>query len=282
MDEKTKAPDRVEVLKRIDEYERIGKFNVDIEDDPPSRPIKAGEVDYSYRRLSSKLSGIISTEAGRAFYRRLERKKAFILKAPQGVENMAEITGGAIVTCNHFNLADNYALVMAIKKYLPMRRRLFRIIREGNYTGFDGLFGYLFRHCYTLPIPSDRQVLREMRRGIDELLLRGEKILIYPEQCMWWNYRKPRPFKDGAFYFAAKAGVPIIPCFVTLADSDIIGDDGFPVQEYTVHVMPAIYPDPDSSVPENTREMCRKNYELVCAKYEEIYGIPVKYLCDGE
>ncbi len=31
---------------------------------------------------------------------------------------------------------------------------------------------------------------------------------------------------------AARNNVPIIPIFITMKDSDIIGDDGFPVQEY--------------------------------------------------
>ena len=28
---------------------------------------------------------------------------------------------------------------------------------------------------------------------------------------MWWNYRKPKPLQDGAYRFATKHNVPIIP-----------------------------------------------------------------------
>ncbi|MBR2933252.1 MAG: hypothetical protein IKC33_02955, partial [Clostridia bacterium] len=55
------------------------------------------------------------------------------------------------------------------------------------------------------------------------------------------NYRKPKPLKSGAFLLAAQAGVPVLPCFITMQDSDIIGDDGYPVQEYTIHVSEPIY-----------------------------------------
>ena len=55
-------------------------------------------------------------------------------------------------------------------------------------------------------------------------------MLVYPEQSMWWNYRKPKPLKKGAYTFAAKNHVPVLPCFITMEDSDILGDDGFYVQ----------------------------------------------------
>ena len=53
---------------------------------------------------------------------------------------------------------------------------------------------------------------------------------------MWWNYRKPKPLKPGAFDMALKNHVPVVPCFITMADSDLVGADGFPVQEYTPHL----------------------------------------------
>ena len=38
-------------------------------------------------------------------------------------------------------------------------------------------------------------------------------VLIYPEQEMWFNYRKPRPPKRGSYFYAAEAEVPIILVF---------------------------------------------------------------------
>ena len=40
--------------------------------------------------------------------------------------------------------------------------------------------------------------MKKFFKAVSTILGRGEKILIYPEQAMWWNYRKPRPMKDGA------------------------------------------------------------------------------------
>ena len=77
---------------------------------------------------------------------------------------------------------------------------------------------------------------------------------------------------------AAKNSVPVLPCFITMKDSDTLDPDGFPVQEYTVHVLPAIYPDKDKSVRENTEIMLNKNYETWKDLYENVYGEDLVYL----
>ncbi len=60
---------------------------------------------------------------------------------------------------------------------------------------------------------------------------------------MWWNYRKPKPLKPGAFKLAARNNVPVIPIFITMQDSDSLDDEGFPIQEYIVNIEEPIYPD---------------------------------------
>ena len=113
--------------------------------------------------------------------------------------------------------------------------------------------------------------------AVDVLLKRGEKILIYPEQEMWWNYRKPRPCKSGAYKIAVNNDVPIIPVFITMEDSDILDSDGFFVQKYTVNFMPAIYPKSELSKKENVEYLKQENYRLCKEKYEEFYKIPLVY-----
>ncbi|MBQ5646351.1 MAG: 1-acyl-sn-glycerol-3-phosphate acyltransferase, partial [Treponema sp.] len=53
--------------------------------------------------------------------------------------------------------------------------------------------------------------------------------------------------------------------------------DGFPIQEYTVHILPAIYPKEGLSSKENTEYMRNKNYEMWKEVYEKTYGIPLTY-----
>lgn len=272
-----KSKERLEILKKIEEYERAGFFERDVENDPPSRPLNAGECDYLDKKFSSRMLTNIANSLARHYFDGCIKRGELVIHEVRGIENYLAVKGrGVIITSNHFNPFDNYAIYKAIQPYLG-RKNLYKIIREGNYTSFKGLYGFFFRHCNTLPIGSSMQVWREMIQAVSELLLRGEKILIYPEQGMWWNYRKPRPPKPGAFNFAAKAGAPVLPVFITMQDTERIGNDGFPIQAYTLHFLPVIEPDTALSVHANAERMAELNYSAWKSVYEDFYGIPLTY-----
>ena len=76
---------------------------------------------------------------------------------------------------------------------------------------------------------------------------------------------------------AVRAGVPVIPFFLTLRDSDDIGADGFPIQEHTVHILPPIHPRTDLPPREAAEAMAEENYAAWCRTYGSVYGIPVSY-----
>ncbi len=268
---------RAEILKKIEEYERQGLFDVDVENDPPSRPIEPGEVDYLGEKLGTKFLTFIANVAAKTYFDSLIRKNELIIKEIRGIENYKAVADkGVIITANHFNPYDNYAVFKAIEPLLP-GKRIYRIIREGNYTTFKGLYGFFFRHCDTLPIPSKLAVWREMSNAVCTLISRNKKILIYPEQAMWWNYKKPRPLKSGAFRFAVKSGAIVLPVFITMEDSIYTEPDGSKRQAYTVHFLKPIYADPDLSDKQNTEKMAEQNYAAWKEVYESFYGIPLKY-----
>ena len=114
-------------------------------------------------------------------------------------------------------------------------------------------------------------------KAVETILNNGDYILIYPEQSMWWNYRKPKPLKNGAYKLAAKNNVPIIPIFITMQDSSKTGEDGFPIQEYIVNIEKPIYPNKDLSERENVEKMKSENFEIWKNVYERFYKIPLKY-----
>ena len=271
-----KAPDRLAILEKIALYEKNKCFDRDVEDDPPTEPLKAGTVDYTLEKFSSRIKSEIANFCAKTYFDSMIKKGLLVIEEVRGIENYRAVDSGALITCNHFNPFDNYAVFKVIEKDLG-RKRLYQVIREGNYTSFPGLFGYFFRNCNTLPLGSSMSVLKEFSRAMSTLLKRGEKILIYPEQAMWWNYRKPRPTKIGAFQIAAKELCPIIPFFITMRDTENIGADGFPIQAYTVHILPAIYPDSEKNTRENAEMMQKKNFEAWKTVYEEFYGTALEY-----
>lgn len=279
MDLSIVSEDRKEVLRKIDEYERKGWFDKDVENDPPSPELRPEDVDYLGKKLSSKIKTAIANKMGRKFFEKMIKEGAVVIDGMEGGDNLRLLKDtGAVITCNHFGIPDNYILYHCIQKSLK-KKRLYKVIREGNYTGFSGLFGFLFRNCNTLPLSSNRRTMVNFMSAADTLLRRGEAVLIYPEQGMWWNYRKPRPFKIGAFKIAARAGVPVLPTFVTMKDDETkLDEHNYPLQHYTLHVMPPVYPDKTLSEKQAAEKMKEDTFALYKAKYEEVYGVPLAYL----
>ena len=279
MDLSIVSEDRKEVLRKIDEYERKGWFDKDVENDPPSPELRPEDVDYLGKKLSSKIKTAIANKMGRKFFEKMIKEGAVVIDGMEGGENLRLLKDtGAVITCNHFGIPDNYILYHCIQNSLK-KKRLYKVIREGNYTGFSGLFGFLFRNCNTLPLSSNRRTMVNFMSAADTLLRRGEAVLIYPEQGMWWNYRKPRPFKIGAFKIAARAGVPVLPTFVTMKDDETkLDEHNYPLQHYTLHVMPPVYPDKTLNEKQAAEKMKEDTFALYKAKYEEVYGVPLAYL----
>ena len=268
---------RVAVVKKIEEYERAGRFAEDVEDDPPTIPLDPDDIDYLRRSPLAKARTAAAFSAARRFVNRLTDDKKLIIKEIRGIENLTGLETGAVLTCNHFNAFDSFAMQIAVDSAKLKNRKLYRVIREGNYTSFPGFYGFLMRNCNTLPLSSNHKTLKKFMEATDTLLGRGHLVLVYPEQSMWWNYRKPKPLKNGAFTFAVKNNVPVIPCFITMRDTDLVGDDGFFVQEYTIHIGKPLEPDRDLPYSKKVQALADENYRIWKEIYEREYGMPLRY-----
>lgn len=271
-----KSAHKLEILRRIDELEKKGLWHLDVEDDPETYPLMPDKIDYLNEKLLSKIKNKIANKLGSRFFDKMVANKQLIIKEVRGIENFTAVKGGKIVTCNHFNPCDNYAVWLSLREHMD-GKLLYKVIREGNYTNPPKPFGLFMRHCNTLPLSSQMATMKKFMRAVEVLLGRGETILIYPEQSMWWNYRKPRPTQDGAFSLAVRNNAPVVPIFITMDDSDMPDGDGFFVQEYTLNILPAIYPDFSLSHMEAKEKMKNENYKACVRVYEDFYKKPLVY-----
>lgn len=271
-----KSTHKLELLSRIAEFEKKELWHLDVEDDPETYPLMPDKIDYLNERLINKIKNRIANVLATRFFDKMIADRQLIIKEVRGIENFSAIEGGKIVTCNHFSITDNYAVWVALRDYMN-GKMLYKVIREGNYTNPPKSFGIFMKHCNTLPLSSQKTTMVKFMKAFAELLRRGETILIYPEQAMWWNYRKPRPMQDGAFSLAIKNKAPVVPIFITMGDSKVLDSDGFPVQEYTLHILPAIYPDENIPYREAKEKMKKENYEAWVKTYEEFYEKTLVY-----
>ncbi len=271
-----KSESRLKIIEKIAELEKNQLWDHDVEDDPETIELLPNKVDYLNKKLSSKIKTFFANLAGQKFFEKMIKNKQLIIDKVVGIENFVKVAGGSIVTCNHFNPCDNYAVWKTLKPYMN-GRLLYKVIREGNYTNPPAPFGLFMKHCNTLPLSSNTETMKKFLKSVDVLLKRGENILIYPEQGMWWNYRKPRPMQNGAFRLAISSGVPVVPIFITMEDSDVLDNDGFYVQKYTMNILPAIYPKPELNKKQNIEYMKEQNYKAWVKCYEDFYKTKLTY-----
>lgn len=282
MEKAGKSENKLALLAHIEELEREGRFSEDAEENPPAPVLMPEDINYLPRSIKSKTQTKYAFKVARWFVNMLIKKKQLIIKEYKGIENLEKVADGAVITCNHFNAFDSFAIQLAFEQGKLRKKKMYRVIREGNYTGFPGFYGVLMRHCNTLPLSSNFKTMEKFIAAVDRVLEKNQFVLVYPEQGMWWNYRKPRPLQKGAFTFAARNNKPVLPVFITMEDSDVLDDDGFYVQEYTVHFCEPIYPDPNKKRAQNACEMRDKNYEAWKSVYEQTYGEKLTYSCDEE
>ena len=275
-----KSPERLAVLDRIARLELEGKFDVDAEEDPPTLPLLPENIDYLRVKPGSKMKVKMAYAVANKFVDGLLKNEKLVIKEVHGMEYLNGLDSGAVITCNHFNPFDCFTIehLFRISDHRKTKK-LFKVIREGNYTNFPGFYGFLFKNCNTLPLSQNKKTMYNFLQAVDTILRRGDFILIYPEQSLWWNYRKPKPLKNGAFKFAAKNHVPVLPVFITMEDSDVIEEDGFPRQDYTVFIERPIYPPAGLSEREQVTAMRNENYAVWKRIYEDFYGIPLSYTC---
>ena len=189
-----------------------------------------------------------------------------------GLENALSVKGGAIMTANHYNPTDSTPPRL-IACAMGKRKRFHIVVQQTNIF-MEGFFGFLMKNCNTMPVSSSPEYMaKNLTPAIKKVLARGDLLLIYPEQEMWFNYKKPRPLREGAYQFAFEMGVPVIPCFIEMQEIDGIGAGGFKNLKHVVHVLPPIYPDKELSPRDGRRVMMERDMEARVACYESVYGI---------
>ena len=272
------SADRIAILQKIKEYERAGRFDEDVENDPPAPVLMPDDINYLNRGIREKAKTKVAFKLAHRLVDGLIKDRKLIIKEIRGIENFRNLNSGALITCNHFNAFDSFAIQLAYEAADQPKRTFYRVIREGNYTNFPGFYGFLMRHCNTLPLSSNLETMKKFFDATTTLLKQGNFVLVYPEQSMWWNYRKPKPLKRGAYVFACKADVPVLPCFITMKDSEQLDDTGFPIQEYTIHIPEPIYPDHNLAYRERVEDLMQRNSDIWREIYEREYQTKLQYL----
>ena len=188
-----------------------------------------------------------------------------------GIENIQNINSGAVITSNHFSKVDS-TIIRYLMQKIEKSKKLYIIVQESNMF-MKGKLGWLLKNCYTIPISKNFDyTINNLIPALDKIFKSNGFLLVYPEKEMWYNYRRPRAMKIGAYHYACKYDVPVIPCFTEIIDTDCLGQDGFYISKYKLHVLPPIYPDKTKNMRERKEDMMQRDYNARIKKYEEVYS----------
>lgn len=269
--------DRRPVIENIKRFSENGEFHNKVELHDPvltyedSRRITDLFVD-NRKRFSFKIKSVIARTAAQAATRLLNKTTEIV-----GIDKIPEDIGGMIITSNHFSPIENTVVRHLTNK---LGRKNVCVISQTSNFAMEGVIGFLMNYADTIPISTEpRYLARDFLSVLKEKLVDEKRaVLLYPEQEMWFNYRKPRPPKNGAYFYSAKLNIPIVSCFVEITDLDIPEKNkDFNKVKYTLHILDVLYPDPDKTAKENTEYMANTDYRLKRECYEKVYGRTLDY-----
>ena len=81
----------MEILHRIDQFEREGRFDEDVEQDPPGRMLMPDEIEYVRKTKAEKLKTKVAFKMAHKFIDELIEENKFIIKEIKGVETFKKI-----------------------------------------------------------------------------------------------------------------------------------------------------------------------------------------------
>ena len=262
---------REQVIHNIENAVKNGNWNAKVEvGDPVLSLNESKDLVNNFWQEQKTIKGKINDRIGHLFFNSLTH---FLTSSTTftGLENLANLPqGGAIITANHFNQIDS----LPIKHLANKTHHSLTIAIEDTNLKLPGILCFLMNYVGTIPliqVPS--YVGTEFPRHLHDALEQNSWVLIFPEQEMWWNYRKPRELKRGAYYFAAKQNVPVISTFIEIQSTAKIEKNhpNFYQTKYVVHVLPPIFPDVKLTANENSKLMMKRDYQQKVAAYEKAY-----------
>ena len=199
-----------EVIKNIEEFEKKGLFSEHVDPINPDMILPVGD-NFPYLkkplRLRIKYFFIYNFIVKIFEPRELKRMGYKVV----GRENLKGIKR-AIVTSNHINKLD-----CTLNRHALKGHKLY--ITAADFNNMKGLLGDIMRASRMMPLGNTMAGMKNFDNAVNTLLKKNNYVLFYPERSEWWCYKKPRPMMNGAFHFAVKNNVPIIPNFITFKEN---------------------------------------------------------------
>ncbi len=261
---------RIDYRARERELESKGLYDVDMNEE--HHIANAQKIDEDYEYLPIKWTEKIRRAIVLSVVKAVGPVITWIGMGAKvvGRENLRAVKGGAISVCNHVHNLDT----------LLMKNSLgpFRTFHTGNYYLLKrGWLGRLFKSGGFLPVGTTLGDMKKLQNTVERLVRAGKIVNFYPEHALWPRYEKLRPFKPGAFRYAVKFNVPVLPVFIEFKMTKIRRFFRLK-KKMIVHILPPQYAKETGSDRERSEELLRTVFECMRAKGNELYQSEVDCL----
>ncbi|MBQ8859948.1 MAG: 1-acyl-sn-glycerol-3-phosphate acyltransferase [Ruminococcus sp.] len=267
---------RVAVIENIKTFAQNGEFHKKVElNDPVLTAEESRAITQSFMEnrtdIIYRVKSYFAVTLAKIATKLINKDTKII-----GLEKIPNDIGGALITSNHFSPFENTVIRHLTNN---LKRSKLGIISQTSNFAMKGPIGFLMNYADTIPISTEpRYLARDFLSVLKEKLVdKKQMVLLYPEQEMWFNYRKPRPPKNGAYFYCAKLNVPIISCFVEMVDLNEDDTYEFKKVKYVLHVLDVLYPDENKTPKENTEYLSELDYNLKKECYEKVYNKKLSY-----
>lgn len=175
----------------------------------------------------------------------------------EGRENIENITTGKITVSNHVHPLDCTMIGLA-----NVPHKTFYTSLESNFK--IPIVRRIIKLLNTVPIPQNIKYTKAFMDSIDELLQNNKTVHFYPEGSLWPHYDKIRHFKNGAFDFAVRNNVPIVPMVIKFNKPKNINNFIKTRTTIALVIQSPIYPDKLLEKKEAILDLKEKVYNSMC------------------
>lgn len=177
--------------------------------------------------------------------------------------------GACITLSNHVGYLDAVLTVRA-------RGMRCQYIIVAPHNCKHNLGGHILKMGGEIPLPTSIQGTRVFNSRLEHVARKNAAIHVYPEQSMWIGYKKPRPYKDGAFMFADKLDIPVVPmlyCFKQPRGLRKL----LHLKKAVIKIGEPLYADKSLPVKQRRDELKARAESSAKALYASFYGAPPTY-----
>ncbi len=175
----------------------------------------------------------------------------------EGKEILEDIDSGKVTISNHVHPMDCTMVGLANSP-----KKTFYTSLENNFK--IPIVRRIIKLLNTVPIPNDIKYTKNFMNSIDNLLQNSKTIHFYPEGSLWPYYDKIRRFKNGAFDFAVRNNVPIVPMVFKFNKQKRLLDILKPKTTITLVVKEPIYPNKLLPKKEAILDLKERAYTVMC------------------